>query len=269
MTTENKRSPATHRVTTVFLSGVIAVAVIGYFVSLNDGVPHYIEWEPEQPAHTADATDQEHVLPATDYLQIRTAIPRAVGDAAVSLKDIPQPEYDLFAEFEPDPAEKLVSLESRSETRAFNGAPPVIPHSVQQTNDAACYACHGKGIVIEDLVARPMSHDYLANCTQCHAPPPPEPFSTQTVSFESDFTGLAAPQAGQRAYPGAPPTIPHSTFMRENCLACHGGPTGWPGLETTHPWRNACLQCHAPTTELDQPQAGESPFLPGPWEDSL
>ena len=64
------------------------------------------------------------------------------------------------------------------------------------------------------------------------------------------FDGVAAPTEGARAWLGAPPVVPHTTWMRNDCLACHG-PNGWPGMETTHPWRQNCLQCHAPSSALD------------------
>jgi cytochrome c-type protein NapB len=57
--------------------------------------------------------------------------------------------------------------------------------------------------------------------------------------------------SGVRAYTGAPPEIPHSTWMRETCLACHGG-TGAEGLRTRHPQRQSCTQCHAPSAGLNQ-----------------
>ena len=46
-----------------------------------------------------------------------------------------------------------------------------------------------------------------------------------------------------RAFSGAPPTIPHRVFMRDNCISCHG-PTGYHEYRTTHPNRTQCMQCH-------------------------
>jgi nitrate reductase (cytochrome), electron transfer subunit len=68
-------------------------------------------------------------------------------------------------------------------------------------------------------------------------------------------------RASRRAFDGAPPTIPHSTLMRTDCLSCHG-PQGLYGLRTPHPERQSCLQCHAPGAHLDQYQflsAGPTP----------
>ncbi|MGI9455136.1 MAG: diheme cytochrome c precursor [Aeoliella sp.] len=253
------------RLTTVFLAGVIAAAAIGYFVGISAGVPKR-DRIPTQPSIATSANDDDEAIFSRSYAQMRRSGLAPAEVQAVSLEQVPQPEFNLFAEIVPDPGEKLVSLSQRSSGRAFNGAPPVIPHAVENTNDAACYACHGKGMVIEDRVARRMSHEFLPNCMQCHAPPPPAPFAAQDTSVENDFAGAMAPIAGKRAYPGAPPTIPHSTWMRNECISCHGGTTGWAGMESTHPWRSACMQCHAPSAVLDQAVASEVRFLSGPEE---
>ncbi|MFN7141654.1 MAG: hypothetical protein ACK4UN_20210, partial [Limisphaerales bacterium] len=67
----------------------------------------------------------------------------------------------------------------------------------------------------------------------------------------NEFIGFMSPGKGKRAYPGAPPTIPHPTAMRSDCMRCHG-PNGVAGLKTSHPYRQSCTQCHAPSAELDQ-----------------
>jgi cytochrome c-type protein NapB len=67
----------------------------------------------------------------------------------------------------------------------------------------------------------------------------------------NSFVGLNPPLKGTRAWPLAPPTIPHSTLMRSDCLSCHG-PQGLYGLRTPHPERQSCVQCHVPGAELDQ-----------------
>ena len=77
--------------------------------------------------------------------------------------------------------------------------------------------------------------------------------------LENSFLGLAEPTAGQRASAGAPPTIPHATNMRINCVSCHG-PNGESGLKSSHPWRTNCTQCHGPSGRLDQ-QPGSSDWL--------
>lgn len=254
------------RLSTVFLSVVIAVAVIGYFVGLSDGVPKP-DGLRDSPLYVGEAagSDAEDTKPihAVAYSEVPTAPMGPTATWRMEGAAIPQTGYDLFAEIKPSEAEKEESGRVRASRRAFNGAPPVVPHPIENTNDAACYACHSNGMKLAGRKASVMSHPFLANCTQCHAPMAPEPFREVDASVQTDFVGLPAPKQGERAYPGAPPTIPHSQWMRQNCSACHGGPNGWAGLESTHPWRTNCTQCHAPSAALDQAIAAElPPMLP-------
>ncbi len=256
------------RATTLFLVGVIGVAVVGYCVGITDGVPEAgLETASQNDTLKPDAQVEGgagQVIPATTYAMMRRTDDRIAAGKPTSIKTIPQPEYDLFAEIKPSEADKARSTETRASRRHFNGAPPIIPHAVEKTSDAACYACHGNGLKIGDRVAGKMSHGFLANCLQCHAPPTPQIFASFDLEVQTDFVGLAAPMKGDRAFPGAPPTIPHSTWMRQDCLSCHGGTTVWSGFQSTHPWRVACKQCHAPSASLNQSPMLEVGFVPGP-----
>lgn len=268
---QESQSATTGRSTTLFLTGVIGVAVAGYCVGIGQGVPQTdpvpvaiesIGLAESQPDPTNGPMSVNEPIVATEYSEMRQSKLRSFGIENVRLEQIPQPAFDPLAEPKPLQADKLASTRTRASRRAFNGAPPIIPHAVQGTSDAACYACHGKGLLIDKKVAGQMSHGFLANCTQCHALPPPVPFASVDATVESTFVGLPAPTQGKRAYPGAPPTIPHSTWMRESCLACHGGKTAWLGLQSTHPWRSACQQCHAPSNSLEQGPADAVGLLP-------
>ncbi len=251
------------RLTTIGLSMVIAVAVIGFFVGIDDGVPQpdgFYE-SPIIDHEYAPATDAK-LIPAVSYSEIAHTPMGPTKSWQATPQALPSATQDLYAKIEPSAADKEASSQLRASRRAYNGAPPVIPHAVENTSDAACYACHSNGVAMGGMKASVMSHEFLANCLQCHAPMAPAPFRDLEAAVETTFVGLPAPQAGTRAYPGAPPTIPHSTWMRENCHACHGG-NGWAGMETTHPWRTNCTQCHAPSAELDQAPTVESvPMLP-------
>lgn len=138
------------------------------------------------------------------------------------------------------------SLARRAERRAYDGAPPVIPHPVDARSVGACLACHEHGLRLGPLTASPMPHAAYTSCTQCHAPGAPQALAQQATPWPpaSTFEGLAAPVTGERAWTGAPPVISHGTLMREDCLSCHG-PNGAAGLRSTHPWRQSCTQCHA------------------------
>lgn len=254
---------STGRSMAALLSGIIGIAAAGYFVGINDGVPREDELSGAANWSHGDvpATDpaSTSVVPATNYSEMRRTETGPTSRWESKLAQIPQPQFDLFAEIKPSEEQKERSTLTRASRRAFNGAPPVIPHAVEHTGDAACYACHGQGMRIGDRVANRMSHRFLANCTQCHAAGPPKPFLDVDSTVETSFVGLPAPLRGERAFPGAPPTIPHSTWMREQCLACHGNQAGWAGLESTHPWRINCTQCHAPSAQLEQAVAMREP----------
>jgi cytochrome c-type protein NapB len=142
-------------------------------------------------------------------------------------------------------------LAARSRLRAFDGAPPTVPHAMRGQSTFECLACHEKGAVIAGKRAPAMSHERHDSCTQCHvsAGGPPAPAPSPLAS--SSFVGRASVHEGARAWAGAPPMIPHSTAMRESCGSCHGV-SGALGMRTTHPWRASCTQCHAPSAALDQ-----------------
>ena len=260
------------RSSVMFLSGVIGVAVVGFLVGIHDGVPREdgmrsdpFSVDSKEASNVTEHPPSTAVIAAVNYAEMRRRESGPTSRWKPRLNDIPQPKFDLFAEIHPREADKEQSSLTRASRRAYNGAPPVIPHSVENTSDAACYACHGQGMRIDGRVANRMSHPFLANCKQCHAPPAPTLFADVDASVETTFVGLPAPMNGERAYPGAPPTIPHSTWMRSECLACHGKEAGWKGLESTHPWRIHCKQCHSPSAKLNQALVPDQVgFLPGP-----
>lgn len=137
------------------------------------------------------------------------------------------------------------SAVERAERRAYDGAPPTIPHA---PFGAACSACHTPaGMEVPDVgFAPPSPHaetaglGLAARCTQCHV------FrQTEQLFVPSQFTGLRQDlRQGRRLNPLAPPVMPHSVFMRENCLACHSGPAAREEIRTPHPERARCAQCH-------------------------
>lgn len=138
----------------------------------------------------------------------------------------------------------------RAERRAYDGAPPTVPH---ESFGAACASCHDeRGQSVTGVGFAPASpHDDTAKaggtvrCRQCHVF-----VTTDDLFVASEYEGI--PQdltAGDRATAGAPPRIPHRILMRENCVACHDGPGAREEARTTHPERTRCRQCHVPVTE--------------------
>ena len=180
----------TGRGTTILFSGVIAIAVIGYFVGIRDGVPRedYSETAAQSIDVLAEQADPESekaiaaeairldgselAIPAAAYSEMRQTELDSLSRSTPSLERIHSGnEYQQCischnphtAEVKPNEQDKLRSLAIRASRRAFNGAPPVIPHAIEGTNDAACYACHGEGALVGQRVANRMSHGPLAN----------------------------------------------------------------------------------------------------------
>jgi cytochrome c-type protein NapB len=138
------------------------------------------------------------------------------------------------------------STSQRAAGRAYDGAPPTIPHDVSSLT--ACVACHDEdGTAIPAVGVAPASPHApsamagsMSRCRQCHAAA-----ATTSLFVESRFVGLVqGPWRGERATPGAPPTIPHPLLLRDNCLACHAGPAARAEIRSSHPERERCQQCH-------------------------
>ena len=146
---------------------------------------------------------------------------------------------------------------ARAARRAYDGAPPTIPHEDFGTS---CEACHDRrGVAVSGVGFAPASpHEGTSNagatvrCRQCHV------FVLGTGLFvANDFVGRGQSlRSGTRATPGVPPTIPHRTLMRENCLACHDGPAAREEFRTSHPERARCGQCHVPVALRDEFSSG-------------
>jgi len=250
------QTTATRSLQVLFVAA-LGLAFVGLVVGIRQGatVPELTPPERDGPSAHSDA------LPSTAY---RDFDRRSLGpnwNWSVTLADLKQPEIDLFAERQSGTDEmRRVLLATRAERRAFDGAPPVVPHPIDQVGTAGCLACHEHGYYVgKQRFAPMMSHIYMPNCTQCHVESQSRDLAPFVLAGNS-FEGKAAPVRGQRAWMGAPPTVPHTTLMRDNCLSCHG-PMGASPIQTTHPWRVNCLQCHAPSSEFNQ----VAPHSPLQW----
>lgn len=148
---------------------------------------------------------------------------------------------------------KAEDLAARASRRAYDGAPPTVPHAIGQGGAPECLACHDEGLRIREATAPMMPHRELSSCTQCHvveaSPVPGAPETPDPRAVSNGFVGLASPTSGP-VWSMAPPQIPHPTAMREACLSCHG-PLGASALRSTHPSRESCTQCHTSSAELD------------------
>jgi cytochrome c-type protein NapB len=250
----------TQRHATLITIALVGIATTGYFIGLQ--APMTAGSNQPSPAATAlrsgaDPETATDVIPATHYAEMAHAAKHPHQPRSTNLATLQQTRFDPAAKIEVSEAEKLLSLVARESRRAFNGAPPTVPHAIDQLNSASCMACHGNGLRSKSLRAGKMPHPYYSSCTQCHVEQQAK-FAPASATFENSFAGVVAPTHGKRAYRGAPPVIPHSTWMRNDCLSCHGH-TAAPGMATTHPWRTSCLQCHGESAALNQTKLGSIP----------
>lgn len=136
------------------------------------------------------------------------------------------------------------SLANYYSRRAYPGAPPVIPHPVDEAinRNQNCNVCHAKGGFAPKFNAYiPLTpHPDFLNCMQCHVAATSAPLFVNT-----HWQSVDPPAIGRPALPGSPPPIPHGLALRDNCLACHGGPAAVAEIRCTHPERLSCRQCHA------------------------
>ncbi len=148
-------------------------------------------------------------------------------------------------------AARMRSMEQRATLRAYEGAPPVIPHAIADLNIQSCRSCHAQGLRAGDKIAKMVSHTYLTNCTQCHVEAA-GPLLGNDPLLPNSFHGFrSSGYGGTRAWAGAPPVMPHTTFMRTNCVSCHGE-HGYDGWRPDHLSRTNCVQCHVLAAEFDQ-----------------
>lgn len=242
--------PAIRRRMNVALVCAVGVALVG-FLTATRVTPTRGGYRSVR-AGTAEPKDVVRAPKQRDMERMRYAERAAQQQAA--LATLAAPPRGVLDAVLLDPKAYASAVAARASRRAYDGAPPTIPHSIDQLGAPACLACHDHGMRVFDKTAPPIGHQAYASCLQCHAMAD-SPFIARTplaqsVSEESDFVGLTSAGKGPRALPGAPPQIPHRSFMRERCASCHGV---WAlGIASSHPYRQSCTQCHAPSSLDDQ-----------------
>ncbi|HET9955338.1 MAG TPA: nitrate reductase cytochrome c-type subunit [Polyangiaceae bacterium] len=240
--------------------GIIAVLTLSAVGFLGETArPSPAPWRPP-PAGSAVNAAVPRARSYSELGEVRRGPNGAMyGNAFVALRAAPDPIDSRLV----PPAERIATVEERSRRRAYAGAPPVIPHAIAQRELNDCVSCHAYGVRIAGRTAPLPSHELYTNCVQCHAVAPefesaqvPDPKLSPEAgpSKVNEFAGLQSYGLGTRAWPGAPPTIPHPTQMSSQCTSCHG-PQGPNGLRTPHPDRQSCLQCHARREPADSPPA--------------
>jgi len=147
---------------------------------------------------------------------------------------------------EKSPIEKL--REERSELRVYDGAPPVVPHSIEGSAYATCTHCHARGARFKSgKVAPIIPHNDAGNCLQCHVPQLTTKDYRDNLFTPYRLTKLRSPDEEST---GAPPYMPHSSLMRDNCAVCHLSKTSPEALKPAHELRENCAMCHMPEFEL-------------------
>jgi cytochrome c-type protein NapB len=153
----------------------------------------------------------------------------------------------------------------RAVRRAYDGAPPTIPHASFGMRCEACHNAAGQSVTgVGFAPASPHVDTERAGgttrCRQCHVF-----VTTDDMFVTSRFEAVKQDYllTGGRATPGAPPTIPHRILMRENCVACHDGPGAREEVRTSHPERWRCRQCHVPVTVGDGFESALEGVAPG------
>jgi len=155
------------------------------------------------------------------------------------------------------------NLDSFYELRQYPGSPPLVPHPVSislRDDNADCLACHGRGGYDAELDAyAPVTpHPENENCFQCHLPQ-----RTATTFGENDWQSINPPKLGRSQLAGAPPPIPHSLQLRDDCIACHAGPAAVAEIRVEHASRGNCRQCHVPMVATELPTVFKRNQEPG------
>lgn len=244
---ENAERQALH----VALALVGGLAVVGFFVGI--GSPPV----GTSPLLQVGVEDLEGAPPAKSYRELRASPPASGTDWAANLEKLSSDEATG--------ATKEQVLAERAARRAYDGAPPTIPHPVRQQAANECLSCHQEGLRARGHLATPVPHERYASCTQCHVvsegPVPGVALAPDATFAQNSFVGIASPSQGPRAWSIAPPQVPHHTQLRGECLSCHG-PMGSAPLQSSHPDRQSCEQCHAASAQTDLRPGLEAP----PWQ---
>lgn len=239
------------RAVAFFVVIVLALSAVGFASGTRMSTEDLKNAALSHPKQAAEA----NATPAKSYRELRASARGQSGwneSASLAQRNMPS----LHDGVDLSETSKSAALSKRAKNRAYHGAPPTIPHAVAQNSVAECMACHGEGLRLGVARATTLPHDNFVSCTQCHVAEtipdlhatnlPPDP-----RAVDNTFTGLQPPEKGSRAWNIAPPQIPHTTFMKENCLSCHGV-NGDQAMRSTHPARVNCQQCHASSANEDK-----------------
>lgn len=136
---------------------------------------------------------------------------------------------------------------ARDAVRAYEGAPPVIPHEVEELGRRNCLSCHEYGNALNTETGKfaPITpHPEQLNCKQCHVA-----VQTGDLFKTTSFKAMRLEKRTEKLNPLGPPYIPHRVHDRSNCGICHLSESTDPLLVPDHGYRSNCLQCHVKLQE--------------------
>lgn len=249
------------KATTIIVAVVLTISVSGFFMGLRQTVSETGDSSPEptvcEPAHDSNP---HHVAMAVGYTELHK---HPLGPNTGFHSRLSQLKSTGTQSGEMDTNDSYALRLRREGRRAYDGAPPTVPHPIDQHTAKSCMQCHAESTRIGDVVAPAISHPQYTSCIQCHVSSEGLGSRWNTSEFDlhtgSQFRGNFAELKGTRAYPDSPPTIPHKVAMRQNCMSCHGT-LGTSPIRTSHPDRQSCTQCHVPGAAVDKSNFAESPF---------
>ncbi len=141
------------------------------------------------------------------------------------------------------------TLEEYYPRRQYPGSPPIIPHPLtgKDGEQKNCVSCHAEGGWTMELnrFAPVTPHPDFVMCRQCHVKP-----NDVDLFARSNWQTMSRPLLGRSALPGSPPPFPHELQLREDCNACHVGPSAVTEIRVEHPSRGNCRQCHVPAISI-------------------
>ena len=159
-----------------WLIGVIlfTVSVSGFFMGLRQTGSQISMTRPVSlvtpESERGAILESNFVLTAVSYANQDWLRDGANGQWQNRVANLTHPRPNLAALTNVTEDQRVLALTERAARRAFEGAPPVVPHPISQDSSAACLACHGPGLAVKDKIASKISHTHYSSCTQCHVP---------------------------------------------------------------------------------------------------
>ena len=143
-------SPLQGRGITIIGAVAAGLGLVGFLVGIGERVE-------ATRASLPVAREAVSAQSVPSYREINSTSVGPNADWSSQLKNLKQDRPSLFAKVVRTPEMKDAALRDRLRTRAFDGAPPVVPHRVEQQSAENCLVCHGEGLKLGDKIATKIS----------------------------------------------------------------------------------------------------------------